>query len=179
MDIHVEQRFKHHHALRGERLPMPAQAWQVVVETGGRQPWFSSFHVACEAVRAFRRASAGGDWTLLAWVLLADRAHWLLQPGASVPLTVAVSRMKATTGAGVNRMLARAGPLWEPAFDCRALGAAEDLRVAARGQRRVDQLGVLGPQPRHGGAAALAVGVGISGQVVVDQALDVAHRKRS
>ena len=132
MDIHVEQRFKHHHPLRGERLPMPAQAWQVVVETGGRQPWFSSFHVACEAVRAFRRASAGGDWTLLAWVLLADRAHWLLQPGASVPLTVAVSRMKATTGAGVNRMLARAGPLWEPAFDCRALGAAEDLRTAAR-----------------------------------------------
>ena len=61
MDIHVEQRFKHHHALRGERLPMPAQALQVVVETGVRQTWFSSFPVACEAVRAFRLASAGGD----------------------------------------------------------------------------------------------------------------------
>ena len=49
-----------------------------------------------------------------------------------MPLAAAVSRMKAAAGAQVNRMLARAGPLWEPAFECRALDGGEDLRVVSR-----------------------------------------------
>ncbi len=55
------------------------------------------------------------------------------------------------------------------------LGLLDDLRMPARRQRRVDQLRVLGPEPPHRVAAALAVGVGVGRQVVVDQALDVAH----
>lgn len=132
MDMHIEQRFHDHRAFRLGRVPQPAQAWRVVVATGGRQPWFSSFHVACEAVRGFRQACARDEAALLAWVLLPDQVHWLLQPGERMPLATAVSRMKATAGAQVNRMLARAGPLWEPAFDCRALGVEEDLRLASR-----------------------------------------------
>ncbi|MCA0197242.1 MAG: transposase [Proteobacteria bacterium] len=132
MDMHVEQRFHGHRVLRHGRMPLPGRACHVVVATRGHQPWFSSFHVACEAVRAFRQPSARGDAALLAWVLMPGRVHWLLQPGERTALATVVSRMKATAGAQVNRMLARAGPLWEPAFDCRALDQDEDLRVASR-----------------------------------------------
>ena len=54
MDIHVEQRFKHHHALRGERLPMPAQAWQVVVYMGGGP----SLMYAANAMAAYEEFAA-------------------------------------------------------------------------------------------------------------------------
>lgn len=130
--MHVAQRFHDHRILPRGAPPLPGRACHVVVDTRGRQPWFSSFHVACEAVRAFRQPSARGDAALLAWVLMPDRAHWLLQAGAEVPLAAAVSRMKAAAGARVNRMLARAGPLWEPAYDCRALRDDDDLRAASR-----------------------------------------------
>lgn len=132
MDMHVEQRFQGHRALRRRSMPLPGTACQVVVATRGRQAWFSSFHVACEAVRAFRQPAARGDAALLAWVLAEDRVHWLLLPGERMPLAAAVSRMKAASGAQVNRMLARAGPLWEPGFERVALLADEDLRVASR-----------------------------------------------
>ena len=133
MDMHVEQRFHGHRALRhGHGVPLPGQACHVVVATRGGQPWFSSFHVACEAVRGFRQPSARGDAVLLAWVLMPERVHWLLQPGPRLAMTAVVSRMKATAGAQVNRMLARAGPLWEPAFECSSLDDDGDLRVASR-----------------------------------------------
>lgn len=133
MDMHVEQRFLGHRPWhQGRGMPWPGQACHVVVVTRGCQPWFSSFHVACEAVRGFRQPSATCDAVLLAWVLMPGHAHWLLQPGPRAPLTAVVSRMKATAGVQVNRMLARAGPLWEPAFDCSPLHEGGDLRVASR-----------------------------------------------
>lgn len=131
MDMHVEQRFQGHRTRYRGGVASRGQACHVVVATRGWQPWFSSFHVACEAVRGFRQPAARGDAALLAWVLMPDHAHWLLQPGGPGTLAAVVSRMKATTGAQVNRMLARAGPLWQPGFDCQVLAADQDLRVAS------------------------------------------------
>ncbi|UNK56533.1 transposase [Pseudoxanthomonas daejeonensis] len=132
MDMHVEDRFRGHRALRRGRVSLPGQVYHVTVATRDRNPWFANFHVGCEAVRAFRQPSALADARLLAWVLMPDHAHWLVELGPRVPLEMVVSRMKAATGVQVNRMLARAGALWGPAFHDRALRQEDDLRSVAR-----------------------------------------------
>jgi len=132
MDMHIHDRFRGHRALRRGRISLPGQVHHVIVSARERQPWFSDFHVACEAVRAFRQPAALADATLLAWVLMPDHAHWLVEPGARVPLEMVVSRMKAATGVQVNKVLARSGPLWAPAFHDRALREEDDLRSVAR-----------------------------------------------
>lgn len=132
MDMHIHDRFREHHALRRARLPLPGQACHVTVVTRGRQRWFEDFHVACEAVRSFRQPAVLEDASLLAWVLMPDHAHWLLEPGPSTSMEKVVSRMKAAAGVQVNRMLARAGPLWATAFHGYPLDEAEDLRSVAR-----------------------------------------------
>jgi putative transposase len=132
MDMHVEERFRGHRALRRGRVSLPGQVYHVTTTARGRQPWFADFHVGCEAVRAFRHQAAQAEARLLAWVLMPDHAHWLIEPGDRVPLEMVVSRMKAATGVQANRMLARAGPLWDPAFHDRALRSEDDLRAVAR-----------------------------------------------
>lgn len=132
MDMHVEDRFRGHRRVRGERVSLPGQVCHVMVATRGCTPWFDDFHVACEAVRAFRQPVALADATLLAWVLMPAHAHWLVELGSQVPLEALVSRMKASAGVLVNRMLFRAGPLWEPAFHGRVLAPVDDVRVVAR-----------------------------------------------
>ena len=132
MDMHIHDRFRGHRELRRGRVSVPGQVHHVTAATRDRQAWFSDFHVACEAVRAFRGPAALGDATLLAWVLMPDHAHWLLQLGQRMPLEMVVARMKGVSATQVNRVLFRAGPLWVPAFHDRALRREEDLRAVAR-----------------------------------------------
>ncbi|MES5814294.1 transposase [Pseudoxanthomonas sp. Soil82] len=132
MDMHVDDRFRGHRALRRGRVSLPGQVYHVTASTLGRRPWFADFHVGCEAVRAFHHQVALADARLLAWVLMPDHGHWLLQMGECMPLERVVSRLKAASGVRANRMLARAGPLWEPAFHDRALRCEDDLFAVAR-----------------------------------------------
>src|SRR5690606_41587155 len=48
------------------------------------------------------------------------------------PLGSVVGRMKSASGVHANRVLARTGPVWEPAFHDHALRRDEDLRSVAR-----------------------------------------------
>jgi REP element-mobilizing transposase RayT len=132
MDMHVEERFRGHRALRRGRLPLPGQVYHVTVATRDRTAWFSNFHVACETVRAFRAPAVLDDAVLLAWVLMPDHVHWLLEAGEATPIEKAVARMKSVSAVRANRILARAGPLWYPSFHDRALRNEDDLRAMAR-----------------------------------------------
>jgi len=132
MDMHVKERFRGHRALRQGCMSLPGHAYHVTAATLDRTAWFSNFHVACEAVRAFRAPGVLGDATLLAWVLMPDHVHWLLDTGDGAPIEKVVARMKSASAVHANRILARAGPLWYPAFHDRALRHEDDLRAVAR-----------------------------------------------
>ncbi len=69
---------------------------------------------------------------MLAWVLMPDHAHWLIQLGEKRSLSTIVGRIKAASARMANRVLKRQGPLWDRAFYDHALRADEDLRQAAR-----------------------------------------------
>ncbi|MCD9030177.1 transposase [Luteimonas sp. Y-2-2-4F] len=120
-----------HRALRRGRVSLPHGVYHVTVATWQRRPWFANTVHARAACVGFTDATALGDARLLAWVLMPDHAHWLLQLGERDGLSRVVARMKAAAARTVHRA-GLAGPVWRPAFHDRALRREEDLRDVAR-----------------------------------------------
>lgn len=127
---------KHHQpgnrALRKERVSLPNHVYLVTTVTRGREPLFRDFATGCAAARRFEDVCILRDARMLAWVLMPDHAHWLIQLGEADNLDALVRRLKSASARGANRMLRRNGALWARAFHDHALRAQEDLLRSAR-----------------------------------------------
>ena len=69
---------------------------------------------------------------MLAWVLMPDHVHWLVQVGEEGNLSRVVNRLKSASSRQVHRLMGARGPLWQQGFHDHALRAEEDLRRVAR-----------------------------------------------
>ena len=69
---------------------------------------------------------------MLAWVLMPDHLHSLLQLGERDKLDAEVSRLKSASARQANRVLHRAGEVWAYAFHDHALRSDEDMQGVAR-----------------------------------------------
>jgi len=121
-----------HGALRRGRISIPNQIYNVTATTQGRAPIFRDFAAACAAARCFEEPVLLRDAKILAWVLMPDHAHWLIQLGKTSPLPEVVNRLKSASARHANRTLGRTGPLWAPAYHDHALRHEEDVQAAAR-----------------------------------------------
>ena len=122
-----------HAALRaGRTVANPGQAWHLSFATHQREPLFEDFHAACVVSACLHNSVAIADGRVLAWVVMPDHAHCLLQLGGKQPLHVAVGALKSGSARRVNRALGRKGPLWDRAFHDHAIRSDEDLRTVAR-----------------------------------------------
>jgi REP element-mobilizing transposase RayT len=121
-----------HAALRKGRVSLAGQIYLITSTTYKREPWFADFNCAAAAARHFESVVPADQATLLAWVLMPDHAHWLLQlsDGSSLPLLV--NRIKSASAREVNRLLKRSGAIWDVGFHDRALRRDEDVKVVAR-----------------------------------------------
>jgi REP element-mobilizing transposase RayT len=111
---------------------VPRHAYLVTSVTTGRTPFFHDFPAGCAAARCFEDRAVLDDTRMLAWVLMPDHAHWLIQLGDKRSLSMVVNRIKSASARMTNRSLNRQGPLWDRAFYDHLLRADEDLRQAAR-----------------------------------------------
>ena len=68
----------------------------------------------------------------MAWVVMPDHFHGLLLVGDSAPLSQVMRSFKGRVAVEVNRLFARAGPLWQTAFHDHAMRREEDLEEMAR-----------------------------------------------
>ncbi|PBJ83130.1 transposase [Lysobacteraceae bacterium NML93-0399] len=120
-----------HRVLRLGRRSEPGRVYLITVTTWQRRAVFGRSETAKAACSAFTRPRTMGEAQLLAWVLMPDHVHWLIQLGGE-PLTRVVARMKAS----VSRELRCSAPvksrIWATAFHDRAIRREEDLRAAAR-----------------------------------------------
>lgn len=121
-----------HRALRRGRVSMPRHVYLVTSATAARKPFFHDFPAGCAAARCFEDRAVLDDTRMLAWVLMPDHAHWLIQLGEKRSLGMTVNRIKSASARMANRALNRQGPLWDRAFHDHALRADEELRQAAR-----------------------------------------------
>jgi putative transposase len=121
-----------HAALRPGRVSLPGQVYSITTVTIGRTAFFLDFATGCAAARCFENARFLGDAQMLAWVLMPDHTHWLIQLGERDRLATVVNRIKSASAREVNRALGRTGAVWERAYHDHALRREEDVVGLAR-----------------------------------------------
>jgi lipoyl(octanoyl) transferase len=119
-------------ALRKGRVSVANGIYLVTATTFDRQKLFEDFDTGCAAARCFEDSCLLGDATMLAWMLMPDHAHWVLQLGTDNTLSRVVCALKSASALQVNRALNRNGPVWARAFHDHALRDDESLRDTAR-----------------------------------------------
>ncbi len=95
-------------------------------------PLFVDFWGGVTVARCFVDSKLLGDAQMLAWVLMPDHAHWLIQLGDKTRLSHLVSRLKSASARRLNRDLDREGAVWAKAFHDQALRKEDDLKAMAR-----------------------------------------------
>ncbi|HBX56095.1 REP-associated tyrosine transposase [Pseudomonas sp. UBA2684] len=121
-----------HAALRKGRVSLGHTVYLITATTDKREPRFAYFPAACSAARCFEDRALLGESRMLAWVLMPDHAHWLLQLGDKDRLGDVVGRLKSASSRQANRLLDRQGPLWAKTFHDHALRAEDGLQAVAR-----------------------------------------------
>ena len=111
---------------------MPGHIYHLTITTRSRQAVFADFAVACTVARCFERVAVLGDACMLAWVLMPDHAHCLLQLGECDSLMQVVVRLKSASAREANRVRGCKGALWSRAFHDRALRREDDVASVAR-----------------------------------------------
>lgn len=116
-------------ALRIGRRSIPNQIYLVTASTHERRCWFAMTNLATAARMALDDEATWRHALPLAWVLMPDHLHLLLELSGNEPLPMAVSRVKSA----VWHRLAKASPapigrLWQPSFHDHALRQQECVR---------------------------------------------------
>ncbi len=119
-------------ALCRGRASCPGSAYLITTITRDRQPIFSHFPAACAAARCFETPSLLRDSHMLAWVLMPDHAHWLIQLGEVDSLAALVNRLKSSSSRLVGRCAGTERGIWVAGFHEHGLRAEEDLLGVAR-----------------------------------------------
>ena len=119
-------------ALRKGRVSLANTAYLITTVTEDRSRYFENFDAGSIASRCFEDEELLGDAKMLAWVLMPDHAHWLIQLGEEVTLDCLVNRLKSSSARCANKVLNRSGALWIPAYHDHALREEEDLQSVAR-----------------------------------------------
>ena len=101
-----------HRALRKGRVSLPQQIYHVTTATADREPHFRDFLVGSAVARCSENKLLLGDAQMLAWVLMPDHVHWLLQLGDKDALSTVVSRLKSASSRRVNEIIRQKGTIW-------------------------------------------------------------------
>lgn len=120
-----------HINLRRGRHPLACHAYLITFCTHGRLPLFEDHELARAASAAIIDSRLWNDATLLAWVLMPDHFHGIVQAGEE-PLARSVQRLKCNAARQVNQLRLRSGSIWAPAFHDRGLANDDAVLCAAR-----------------------------------------------
>lgn len=121
-----------HRALRIGRVSEPGRTYLVTTVTLGRTPWFSEPVVAKAVALRHSEPETFAGARILAWVLMPDHWHGLIELDVPVSLSLAMSRFKNISAHTANRCLGRTGPIWARAFHDRAIRSVGDIDKARR-----------------------------------------------
>ena len=116
----------HEKDLRTGRVSLPGQVYHISTITLDRQPVFSDLCSARLLINTLREAQARGEATTLAFVVMPDHLHWLMQREASASLPDVVGAVKAVTAHRLGKRI------WQGGFHDHALRQEEDLAKVAR-----------------------------------------------
>ena len=116
----------HGHRLRSGRYSCAGQIYLITMVTNDRERIFLDLAPARCVVRVLQQEQRLQRAHTLAYVLMPDHLHWLMQLGEGLTLSRCVQGVKSM----VSRQLGR--PVWQDGFHDRAMRREDDLRAIAR-----------------------------------------------
>ena len=121
----------HANQLRAGRYSQPGQIYLLTAVTHLREPVFSDWRVGRLLVDQFRLAKTEGRTDSLAWVVMPDHFHWLVELQNST-LPELMLATKSRSAREINAYLDRTGKCWQKGFHDRAIRREENLLSVAR-----------------------------------------------
>lgn len=117
---------------RRERVSVAGQAYYLTATTLFRRPVFRDDEAARAVASLHRHPPVWGRSRCLAWVLLPDHWHGLVELGAGDSLEGLMRRFKSLSARAVEERHRINGWLWGRGFHDRALRDEESMRSVAR-----------------------------------------------
>ncbi|MDF9777586.1 REP-associated tyrosine transposase [Pseudomonas baetica] len=119
------------HRLRIGRYAEQNRIYLLTANTLKREPVLRDYPLGRLVVHQFRQAQSEGFAESLAWVVMPDHFHWLiqLQRGSLAQL---MCQTKSLSTRAINSATGRTGSLWQQSFHDHALRKEEDLVKLAR-----------------------------------------------
>ena len=121
-----------HAALRKGRRSQAQQVYLVTFVTHQRRPLFADFTIGCAAARVMAAPVNWRHARLLAWVLMPDHWHALVELRDTTPLSKVMQELKCNSAHHLRASHPEIGPVWARAFHDRALRRDDDVLAAAR-----------------------------------------------
>ncbi len=116
----------HAHRLRSGRYSQAGQMYMITVVTENRQRFFDDFAAARTLVQILKGEQELGRASTLAYVVMPDHLHWLMQLGEGAALARCVRNIKALTTHRLGHTL------WQCRYHDHAVRQEEDLQGLAR-----------------------------------------------
>ncbi len=119
------------HRLRRGRFSEPGRLYLLTSVTEHRTPILTDLRLARLLVAEFRHAQQASTARSLAWVVMPDHFHWLMELQQTT-LSSVMRQLKSRSTCAINKACLRSGRLWQAGFHDRALRHEEDVRAIAR-----------------------------------------------
>ncbi|QHF50261.1 transposase [Pseudomonas sp. S49] len=117
--------------LRKGRYSEAGRIYLLTAAVHERQSVFSDWRLGRLLVEQMRAASDEGMVQSLAWVVMPDHLHWLIELKQG-SLAALMCRVKSRSCRSINLKRGSQGRLWQRGYYDRALRRDEDLKAAAR-----------------------------------------------
>ena len=119
------------HRLRRGRCSEPGRAYLITVVVYQRRPIFTEWRIGRLLVAELKRAQDQQWVKSIAWVVMPDHFHWLVQL-ENASLERLMQTVKSRSTLTINRALNRTGAFWQTGYHDRAIRDNEELRPYAR-----------------------------------------------
>ncbi|MNK27054.1 Transposase IS200 like protein [compost metagenome] len=117
--------------LRYGRQSHPGSVYLLTIVVAGRRRLFLDPANVAVMVESLRYVERSGYSFSLAWVVMPDHVHWLMELRRSA-LPACMALLKSRSSRLLNRTLKRQGQLWQHGYHDHALRNDESLLHAAR-----------------------------------------------
>ena len=119
------------HCLRIGRYSEPGRIYLLTAVTHRRQSDFKDWRMGRLLVSEFKRAQEDSKATSLAWVVMPDHFHWLVELHSG-DLPKLMQTTKSRSARAINQARGGSATVWQKGYFDRALRREEDLKAMAR-----------------------------------------------
>jgi putative transposase len=116
----------HSKELRKGRYSQANQIYSITTVTEDREPIFNDFNAARALIRLLKNEQQLGRANTLAFVIMPDHMHWLMELTGQADLSRILQSVKGLSAKQAGRHF------WQPGFHDRALRKEEDVQAIAR-----------------------------------------------